>query len=98
MMLGRNINIEEEKARKESVMKTHLKQEGAQTYFVVSDLNAIEVSGVQELGFLPYADGWARAYPSTTPHLEVFYHHFARCAQEMILQRAGTRLVPWQRA
>jgi len=79
-------------------MKTQLRREGAQTYFVVSDLDSVEAFGVQNLGFLPYTDGFAKAYPTTTPHLEVFYHHFARSIEEMILQRAGTRPVPWDRA
>ncbi|QBD81109.1 hypothetical protein EPA93_36115 [Ktedonosporobacter rubrisoli] len=77
-------------------MKTQLLTEGTLSYFVVSELDALQADGVQNLGFTPYRDGFARAYPTTTPHLETFYCNFARSAQAMILQRAGACHVPWE--
>jgi hypothetical protein len=79
-------------------MKTRWNTEGTQTYFIISDLDLTYENAVQEFGFRPHADGFAKAYPTATPHLEIFYHHFARSAEEMILQRVGVHPVPWDQA
>ena len=79
-------------------MKTRWNTEGTQTYFIISDLDSAFENIMKELGFIPYDDGFAKIYPTTTPHLEIFYHNFARSAEEMILQRAGVHSIPWDQA
>jgi hypothetical protein len=79
-------------------MGTSYRTAGDKTYFVLSDLDSQMQEGARNLAFTPYGNGLARAYPADTPHLDVFYQQFARVAEEMILQRAGARPVPWDRA
>jgi hypothetical protein len=79
-------------------MRTARQTEGERTYFIVSDLDPIAYEGAQNLAFIPYKDGLARAYPASTQHLDKFYQHFARVGEEMILQRAGAHSVPWEMA
>lgn len=79
-------------------MKTAYKTEGEQAYFIVYELDPLAYEGAQHLAFTPYEDGLARVYPSNTPYLDQFYQHFAHVGEEMILQRAGARPVPWDKA
>lgn len=51
------------------MMKTQLRTVGPKTYFIVSHLDAVQAHGIQNLGFTPFEDGFARAYPTATPHL-----------------------------
>lgn len=79
-------------------MRTAYRTEAEKTYFVVYDLDPRGLEGARNLVFTPYENGLARAYPTETPHLDVYYQQFARVAEEMILQRVGTRPVPWESA
>jgi hypothetical protein len=79
-------------------MKTSYRTEGEKTYFLLSDLDPHGQEGVRNLAFTPYEDGLAKAYPTDTPHLEVFYQQFARAAEAMILQSARVQPVPWEAA
>lgn len=79
-------------------MRTLYRIEGEKTYFVVYDLDPPGQEGARNLAFTPYEDGLAKAYPTDTPHLDVFYQQFASAAEAMILQRAGVQPVPWEPA
>ena len=79
-------------------MKTMCKTEGTQTYFIVSDLDLVYHDGVRNFGFTLHGNDFVRAYPTTTPYLDVFYQHFSRTAEEMILQSVGVRPVPWDQS
>jgi len=79
-------------------MRTIYRTTDGRAYFVVADLDEAYHDSVRHLGFQPVEDGWARAFPADSPHLDRAYENFARCAEEYILQRAEARPVPWQRA
>jgi hypothetical protein len=79
-------------------MKTLCKTEEMQTSFIISDLDPIYDDAVRELFFLPHEDGFAKTYPATTPHLDVFYRHFAHTLEEMVLQTARIHPAPWEQA
>jgi len=79
-------------------MRTIYRTGDDRAYFVVADLDSAYHESARQLGFEPVEDGWARAFPAASPHLDRAYENFARCAEEYILQRAGARPVPWQRA
>lgn len=79
-------------------MKALCKTEGMQTSFIISDLDPIYNDAVRELFFTPHEDGFAKTFPATTPHLDVFYQHFAHTAEEIILQTARIHPAPWEQA
>ncbi|HEX6478895.1 MAG TPA: hypothetical protein VF043_08615 [Ktedonobacteraceae bacterium] len=79
-------------------MKTLCKTEGMQTSFIISDLDPIYDDAVRELFFTSHENGFAKTFPANTPHLDVFYRHFAQTAEEIILQTARIRPAPWEQA
>ncbi|SRR5579875_313245 len=79
-------------------MRISSRTTGDKTYFILSDLDSQEQEGARNLAFTPYEDGLAIVYPASAPHMDVFYQQFARVAEEMILQKAGARPVPWDQA
>jgi len=79
-------------------MKTLCKTEGMQTSFIISDLDPIYDDAVRELFFTPHENGFAKTFPTNTPHLDVFYRHFAQTAEEIILQTARIHPAPWEQA
>ena len=79
-------------------MKTLCSTEGMQTSFIISDLDPAYYDAVRELFFMPHEDGFAKTYPANTPHLDIFYQHFARTAEKMVLQTARIYAAPWEQA
>jgi hypothetical protein len=68
------------------------------TYFLVSELDAQYHKVVKNLGFVEAEDGFARVFEVETPQLDQIFARFALFAEEMILQAAGTRPGPWDKA
>lgn len=79
-------------------MRTLCKYSEGRTSFVMTDLDPSLIQAAQNLYYLPCPDGFAKTYPSDTPHLEYIYHHFQRDAEEMLLQMAEVHPVPWEAA
>ena len=79
-------------------MKTTRRTEGTQTYFIVTDVDPAHHEAVRKLEFREVDGGFARVYPANSLHLDRIYQIFARYAEEMILQMAGIRSVPWEQA
>src|SRR5258708_34977549 len=79
-------------------MKTLCRTEGMQTSFIVSDLDPAYYNAVRELFFTPHEDGFAKTFPANAPHLDIFYRHFARTAEEIVLQTARIHPAPWEQA
>lgn len=77
-------------------MQTLYRRAGADTYFVVTDLDETFHAAVRKLEFEPVQGGFARRFPSNSPHLERIYENFVRYIEDVILQRAGMRPVPWE--
>jgi hypothetical protein len=53
---------------------------------------------VVDLGFTPSDNGFSKAFPAASPGLDRIYRNFEQHAEEMIMQRAGIRPVPWDQA
>lgn len=79
-------------------MKSLCKTEGMQTSFIISDLDPIYNDAVRELFFTPHEDGFAKTFSANTPHLDIFYRHFAQTLEEVILQTARIHPAPWEQA
>ena len=79
-------------------MKTLCRTEGMQTSFIISDLDPAYYNAVRELSFTPHEDGFAKTFPANAPHLDIFYRHFARTAEEIVLQTARIHPAPWEQA
>lgn len=79
-------------------MKATCRTVGSQTYFIISELDPAYYEVAQDLMFSQVEDGFARAYPADSPHLDHIYHNFERYVEEMILQAAGVHPAPWQQA
>ncbi len=79
-------------------MKIQRITEGAQTHFVVSDINPMDLEAIQQLEFPQKEGSIVLSYPSNTPHLERIYQNFERFLEEMILQTARIHPVPWQKS
>jgi len=79
-------------------MRIIRKTAGSKTYFLVSELDPSYHRAARDLGFVEADDGFGRAFETDTPHLAKIFARFASSAEEMILQTAGARPVPWDKA
>lgn len=79
-------------------MKTLCKTEGDTVAFVITDLEPAYHDIARGLYYLPTEEGFAKSFPADTPHLERIYQRFAQYAEEMVLQTADVRPVPWDKA
>ena len=77
-------------------MRTIRRTVGSQTYFIISELDADYHAAAQDLYYSQVEDGFAKVYPTNTPHLDRIYQNFEHYAEEMILQMAGVHPVPWE--
>jgi hypothetical protein len=72
--------------------------EGEEIRFLVCDLDERYHQAVRELGFQLTDAGFARSFPAGSPHLDRIYANFESHIDELILQAAGARPVPWESA
>jgi hypothetical protein len=79
-------------------MRTLRMTSGDQTSFIVAEADPACFQALRDLAFTETADGFARSFPSASPLLDRAYDNFALDAEEMILQTARLRPVPWDRA
>jgi len=79
-------------------MKATSRTVGSQTYFIISELDLAYYDLVRDLAFSRVEDGFAKVFPTDSPHLDHIYHNFARCAEELILQLASVHPAPWEQA
>ncbi len=79
-------------------MTVSRKNAGGKTYFLVSELDPLYHKAAKDLGFVKTDEGFARGFEADTPHLDQIYARFTFSAEEMILQAAGARAVPWDKA
>ena len=79
-------------------MKTLCRTVGSQTYFIISQLDPAYYDLVRDLAFSQVEDGFAKVFPTDSPHLDRIYHNFERYAEELILQFAGIHPAPWEPA
>ena len=79
-------------------MRTSRKTADGKTYFLVSELGPSFHKASKDLGFVETVDGFARVFDANTQHLDQIFARFVSFAEEMILQAAGARPVPWDKA
>jgi hypothetical protein len=79
-------------------VKTIRKSEGITISFIIADLDPAYHDAVRELYYSPVEEGFAKNYPADTPHLDRIYQNFEQYAEEMVLQTAQVRSVPWEKA
>jgi hypothetical protein len=79
-------------------MKTLCRTEGEKTYFIITDVHTCYYDTLRSLNFIQVEDGFAKAFPAGSPHIDNNYQNFARYAEELILQAAGVHPVPWEQA
>lgn len=83
---------------KANSMKTLRKSIGTQTYFIISELDPPYYDTVLALKFNQVEDGYAKVFPTASPHLDRCYQNFERYSEEMILQTARVHPAPWEQA
>jgi len=79
-------------------MRINRKTAGDKTYFLVSELGPSFHKASKDLGFVETVDGFARVFDANTQHIDQIFARFVSFAEEMILQAAGARPVPWDKA
>lgn len=79
-------------------MRTLRVTTGDQTAFIVADADPVCFQALRDLQFTETPDGFARIFPSESPLLDRAYDNFTHYAEEMVLQTAHLRPVPWDRA
>ncbi len=79
-------------------MRTFCRTVGDSTSFVIAGLDPAYHQAARDLYYTPAEGGYAKTFPADAPHLERIYRHFASCAEEMVLQAARARPIPWARA
>src|SRR5262245_35255375 len=79
-------------------VRTLRRTAGEQTLFVIADLAPAYHAAARALVYQPVAGGFAKTYPSDTPHLDQIYEQFAQHAETMVLQMAHVQPVPWEQA
>ncbi|MBA2288339.1 MAG: hypothetical protein H0W02_22920 [Ktedonobacteraceae bacterium] len=80
-------------------METVFLPDDAQTWFLLTELDADLHQAAERLGYkgTPLG-GYGRAFPSDTPHLKTYYQNFAASVEPLILQKAGRMPIPWEAA
>jgi hypothetical protein len=79
-------------------MKTGCRLVGGLAYFLVGEVEPRYHEALLDLAFEPFGDRFRKCFPADSPHLDLAYRNFGRYAEEMILQTAGARPVPWEEA
>jgi hypothetical protein len=64
----------------------------------VSELDPSCQRAARDLGFVAADECFARVFEADAPHLDQIFARFASFAEEMNLQAAGARPVPWEKA
>jgi hypothetical protein len=79
-------------------MRISRKTTGGKTYFLISELDSSYHKAAKDLGFVETDDGFARVFDADAHHLDQIFARFVSLAEEIILQAAGARPVPWDKA
>lgn len=79
-------------------MKTYRKTVDDQTHFVVADVDPALHDTLRGLYYSEFEDGFAKAYPVDTPHLDRIFENFARLMPDLILQAAKLQPAPWEKS
>ena len=79
-------------------MKTSRRKADGLVYFVVEELDPAYHEAILDLAFEPVGEAFRKGFPADGLHMDRAYHNFSRWAEEMILQTAGARPVPWEAA
>ncbi|CAA9264871.1 MAG: hypothetical protein AVDCRST_MAG26-2513 [uncultured Chloroflexia bacterium] len=79
-------------------MRTLYRSDGIHTDFVVADLDPRFHDAIRGLGFTTEDEGFGRRFPVAGTGVEQIYRNFAHYAEELILQKAGERAVPWEQS
>jgi hypothetical protein len=79
-------------------MRTTRRTEGTTTLFIMANLDPAYHDAARTLFYSPVEDGFAKRFPSDTPHLDRIYQNFAHYAEEMVLQMAQVHPAPWDKA
>jgi hypothetical protein len=81
-----------------AVMKALCKTDERGVSFVFADVDLPYQDAVRGLFYSPVAEGFAKTFPPGTADLDRIYRNFRRHAEEMVLQAARVRPVPWEEA
>jgi hypothetical protein len=79
-------------------VNTYRKTIAQQTYFVIVDAEPALHETIRGLYYREFEDGFAKAFPADTPHLDQIYANFARFMPDLSRQSAGLQPVPWETA
>src|SRR2546430_16538723 len=79
-------------------MRFRRKPAGGKPRFLVSELDPAYHKAARDLGFVAADEAFVRVFEADTPHLNQIFARFVSFAEEMILQAAGARPVPWDKA
>jgi hypothetical protein len=69
---------------------------GGRAQFLVSESPTGYHAALRDLGFAEVEGAFLRSFPEDSPHLDQAYENFLRQGEDMILQQAGMRPVPWR--
>lgn len=69
-----------------------------QTFFVFAQVAPAHEKVLEKLQYPRIKEGYGRAFPTNTPHLDHYFYNFERFAAEMLLQSAKEHPVPWEQA
>lgn len=79
-------------------MRTSRRIEGALTYFIIRELEEKYRDAVKHLYYDEENGIFFKSFPSDSRHIDKCYQNFEKHIQEIILQRADVRPVPWRDA
>lgn len=79
-------------------MRPLRRTDGDRTYFLIADVEPAYEQAVRDLAYPWYGDGYGRAFPSDTPHLNRIYDTFQLVIVDVVHQTARAAPVPWEQA
>lgn len=79
-------------------MDTRIKRSGGQVHFMIVDVVDKYHDVLRDLFYSDCDEGFIKSFPEGSLYIEQASHNFQRYAEEIILQSAGERPVPWDRA
>jgi hypothetical protein len=77
-------------------MQTRRQVVGEQVYFVVSAVDPMLEDALKGLYYQPFEDGFAKAFPADSPHVDRIFAKFERDMPQVVLQAANQQPAPWE--
>lgn len=79
-------------------MKVSRKTEEATISFIISEADPRHHDAIRHLFYDEENNDFVKIFPSNTPHIDTCFNNFEKHIEQIILQTAGDKSIPWDNA